>query len=723
MKLKIFIAFVFIVAMHSCKQADSKPDKPNVVLILVDDYGYADISHEGNTQIKTPAIDKIAEEGVCFTNFYQSAGACAPTRASLLTGRYHLRTGVWGVHWGRDFIHTDETTFADLAKDAGYVTGAFGKWHSGKSVGYHSWNRGFDVGLESNLYQYNNTNVLINNKLVNVDGPITNVITDNAIQFIEENRDTSFICYIPYQSIHEPFNCPDDLFVKYKKQGYTDHVARLYGMIEVLDNNIGRITNKVTELGLDENTVIMFMVDDGCSPGFDLTYSTRRMNAEEKAERIRGWAKELRGTKANIYEGGVKSPCYIRWKGQLEVGKQIETVAGVIDVLPTLADLCGFKIPDTNLPIDGQSLYPLLLGETSNLDERYYFDNTNLYRISTDKINMDKPEIREMYVRHKNFKLVRLNHKLNGRDGIDYMLYDLSKDEKEAHNVINEFPQIRETLKDTLSAWYKDMLDSPHAFKSCTYNVGDWNERATFINLDGISSKTGSLKRDDGSGFEFTNWDTPGNSLSYQINVLEEGDYYADIFIDADQKDLGGTLELFTEKAHTSFEINHRKKLKSDILHLPAGKQTLTIQLQSLGKTDKAMNWMKNILVHRVPTNKDIEVIKNPEIKVFMPSQNLATQVGISHAPFNFCTNSGVYGTTINAKPNEEIELSFSADNINQISKVELFVDFDKIYESSAVQKGYVLKIQELGLHTINAMYTSKSGYQCGSQVNLLIKN
>ncbi|MCG8579768.1 MAG: sulfatase-like hydrolase/transferase [Bacteroidales bacterium] len=128
------LLMLLIAALAGCQLKTSEKIQPNIVLILVDDYGYADISFEGNTQIKTPAIDKIAQEGVRFTNFYQSAGACAPTRASLLTGRYHLRTGVWGVHWGRDYIAANETTFADLAKEAGYATGTFGKWHNGISA-------------------------------------------------------------------------------------------------------------------------------------------------------------------------------------------------------------------------------------------------------------------------------------------------------------------------------------------------------------------------------------------------------------------------------------------------------------------------------------------------------------------------------------------------------------------------------------------------------------
>ncbi len=709
------------VQLQSCESPDTETEKPNVVIILIDDYGYADISLEGNTQIETPNIDQIGREGIQFTNFYQSSAACAPTRASLLTGKYHLRTGVWGVHWGRDFVSTEERTFADLAQEVGYTTGAFGKWHSGKSAGYHTWNRGFDTGLESNLYNYFNTNVLYNNKLVNVEGPITKVITDNAIKFIEENKDDPFLCYIPYQSIHEPFNCPENLFKKYKEQGYSNHVARLYGMIEELDDNIGRLTDRITELGLDDNTLIMFMVDDGSSPGFDLTYNTRRMNDQEKKERTRGWKKELKGTKANIWEGGVKSPCYMRWKGKLEPGRKVEAISGVIDVLPTLADICGFKSQIDQLSIDGQTLFPSMMGDTTWLQDRFYFDNTNLYQIPMDRLNMDEPEIREMSVRHKNYKLVRLNYALYGDEEVKYLLFDLYNDEKEEHNLIAELPQVAKMLQDTLSGWYKDVSGSKNAFTISTFQIGDWNERATFVNADAISAKSGTIKRDEGPGFEWTNWDTPGNSLSYNINVLEEGDYAVELWIEANEQDLGGTLEISTQNASTTLTIDDTEKIKSDVLHLPKGPQTLSIELKSTGDSKKAMDWLKNILVHRVPEATDSAIIRNPGLIVELPSSNKRISSQISHAPFDFCNNSGIYGTTLEAVVGEKIDLTFMVDNPEQIQKMELFVNFDKMFEADGYEPKHELRLDQPGLYTINVEYSGASGFRCSSQANVRI--
>ena len=246
-------------------------EKPNVILFLIDDFGYGDISFEGNSQIKTPNIDRIARGGARFTRFYQSAGASAPTRASLLTGRYHLETGVWDVHDGRDFIRKDETTIADVLKKEGYATGAFGKWHSGKTYSYFSWSRGFDLGIHPVLYNFLDSRLIFNNKLVNTDGPVEDVLGNEVVKFIECNKNKPFFAYIPVQSVHEPFNCPSALFEKYKAKGHSDHVSRLYGMIELLDSNIGKVLDAVEKNGIEEETIIMFMSDDGPAPGFDLS--------------------------------------------------------------------------------------------------------------------------------------------------------------------------------------------------------------------------------------------------------------------------------------------------------------------------------------------------------------------------------------------------------------------------------------------------------------------
>lgn len=485
--LTVFLTLLACGNPESPRQAATPP---NVVLFLIDDFGYGDISFEGNTQIRTPNMDRIAQNGAQFSRFYQGAGACAPTRASLLTGRYHLETGVWGVHAGRDFLLRDEVTLADVLSRAGYATGAFGKWHSGKTNAYFSWNRGFDTGVHPKLYQYFDTDVLYNNKLVHIDGPVTDVVGREVQRFIRTNQQQPFFCYVPFQSIHEPFNCPDDVFHRYKAQGYSDHVARLYGMIKVLDNNIGAILNTIDSLRLTENTVILFMSDDGPSPGVDLSYANRRMNEAEKEERSRAWGKVHRGSKAQIWEGGQITPFYIQWKGHIRPGKVYDELAGVIDIFPTVLDLCGLTWPADAQPVAGRSLWPLLQGQkVPGWEERMYFDNGNFYRIPREQIDFAYPQMHYLSVHYKNYKLVRTDPRLFGGDALTYELFDLAKDSLETHNLWEEEPEMGQKLRRALDDWYAGILQRGRAFGQAVYEVGNWNEQHLF---SAISSATGT---------------------------------------------------------------------------------------------------------------------------------------------------------------------------------------------------------------------------------------
>ncbi|HET9279591.1 MAG TPA: sulfatase-like hydrolase/transferase, partial [Flavitalea sp.] len=493
-------------------------DKPNLIVLLVDDFGYGDISYEGNTQIKTPNIDRIAKEGVRFTRFYQSGAACAPTRAAILTGRYALSAGVWDVHYGRDFLRRDEQTIADAFKEAGYTTGAFGKWHNGKTNSYFSWNRGFDVGLHPKLYQYFDNDAIFNNKLVHYDGPVTDLVGDEVIKFIETHKDQPFFAYVPFQDIHEPFNCPPRLFEKYKAKGYSDHVARLYGMIEAVDDNVGKILDAVNRLELQKETLVVFLGDDGPSPGVDLSYNNRRMNQVEQAERSRAWSRQLRGEKGSLWEGGVITPCYMSWPGHIQPGRDIHQIAGIIDLYPTLLDAFGITTTHQTLPVDGRSLWPLLKGETiPDWDKRFYFDNSNFYQIPIEAIDLESPQIHYLSVQHQQYKMVRQDGRLyGGRDPVKYYLFDLKTDPEEKQDISGQHPEMTQLLKDTLNNWFAGILRSGRAFYQAEYPVGDWQERETPINLDAMSEITGSLRRKSLSLIE--GWDRPGNSLKYPID-------------------------------------------------------------------------------------------------------------------------------------------------------------------------------------------------------------
>ena len=708
--LPVFFLFLFLFCSCSVT-SDNEIKKPNIILFLIDDYGYADISYEGNTQIETPNIDRIATNGAHFTRFYQSSAACAPTRASLLTGRYHLETGVWGVHTGRDYINRDETTIADVLKETGYITGAFGKWHSGKTWRYYSWNRGFDVGVHSKLYGYFDTNVIFNNKYINVDGPITDVIGEQVVRFIKENQNKPFFAYIPFQSIHEPFNCPPEVFQKYKNKGYSDHVARLYGMIEVLDNNVGKILNTIEHLDLADNTVIMFLNDDGPSPGCDLSYQNRRMNDEEKAERTRGWARELRGGKASIWEGGSVTPFYILWKNRIVQGSEFDELSGVIDVFPTILDICGLDVPEDNLPIHGQSLWPVLQGDdVESFDERKYFDNTNFYLKPRHTINMDRPQMHYISLHHRNFKMIRVDKTLYGEtaDSIFYLLYDLKEDPAERKNVLMDYPEIVNELTSDIELWYDNVLKGGRAFNQPVYEVGHWEDASSAINLDGFRDAWGSVAEHERTSFQISNWTLPGSGINYEIDVVYEGTYLVELGYRCPPTSLGSEFNIYTEFDTVSLGINDERSALSDTLFLPSGEQTLTIELAKLGSGPEALDYLSKLVVHRIPDNNDNRVLKNARIQ--MEKKNGEKRDFYQTSATTDFLLGEPQSDPLNILTGEELSIQVLADNTDQIEKVVLYIDFDQIKTISKPPYNFSYTPRQPGRFTVNVEFLSKAG-------------
>ena len=723
-KFRIIVILLFLTTLLiSCHQRNSKNSKkrPNILLFLIDDYGYGDISFEGNNQIKTPNIDRIAKEGARFTRFYQSSGACAPTRASLLTGRYYLETGVWGVHYGRDFLKRDETTIADVLKDAGYKTGAFGKWHSGKTWSYFSWNRGFDVGVHPVLYRYFDTRVLFNNKLVNVDGPITDVVGDQVVKFIKDNQDNNFFCYVPFQSIHEPFNCPADVFQKYKNQGYSDHVARLYGMIEVMDDNIGKILNTVDDLGLKENTVIMFLSDDGPSPGVDLTYANRRMNDEEKEERRSAWPIKLRGGKGSIWEGGSTTPFYIQWKDRIIAGKDYDHLSGVIDLFPTILDICDVELPEDNLPLAGKSFWPVLKGkEIPEWNDRMYFDNSNFYRVPREKINMERPEVYRISVHHKNYKLVRTDRSVYGSDQVRFHLFDLASDPKETNNIYDQRPEIAGKLSSEIDQWYEQILNTGRAFGQAVFEVGNWEERATPINFDAVLAMKGSVKRSERSEFVFDNWVKPGSAMTFEIDVVEPGTYQVELLYNCDPSDFGSVFNVYTENDTAEVKIDHQSNSISGPLKLPAGRQLLTLELKKLGGGKEAAGGMRTLLVHRIPGPEDSAVLQN--LGFTLESENISKKYFRQNDVAGFRTRGSRQDELTEISQGNSIRIIPFADNTDQIETIEIFDDFQLLATSNNDPWTFSIDQMSKGKHTLNVEFTSKNGVKNSVRAYLHIK-
>jgi arylsulfatase A-like enzyme len=341
----------------------AEPRQPNFVFILADDLGWTDLGCQGSKYYETPVIDKLAAQGTRLTSYYHCQN-CAPTRAALMSGQYGPRTGVYTVGSGErgdaklrkmdvpvnvEQLPLDRQTIANVLKSAGYATALFGKWHLGQMGAYHPAKRGFDEAIVSMGKHFDF------NTQPKVDYPkgiyLADFLTDKAVQFIDANKDRPFFLYVPHFGVHAPLQAKPELIEKYKKKaGVGGHSNPVYAaMIDSVDQSVGRIVAKLDELKLAENTIVIFASDNGGVGG----YKREGLRAGDTTDNA-----PLRSGKGSLYEGGVRVPFIVRWPGVIKPGSTCAEPAIHVDLMPTLAEIAGAKLPDQVL--DGVSIVPLL---------------------------------------------------------------------------------------------------------------------------------------------------------------------------------------------------------------------------------------------------------------------------------------------------------------------------------------------------------------------------
>lgn len=404
---------------------------PNVLLVLTDDQGYGDLSLHGNPQLRTPAMDRIGREGVRLDRFYVSP-VCSPTRASLLTGRYHLRTGVFGVTRREEVMNPSEVTIAELFRDNGYATGCFGKWHNGTVYPETPNGQGFDefLGVLGGLSQlYFNPVLNHNGEDREYRGYITEILADAAMDWMEKqiDADKPFFCYVPFNVPHTPGLVEE----KYWKPYYNKDVGRweavIYGMIEVIDEQVDRMMKFLDEKGQAEDTIVIFLSDNGPA--------TWRYNAG------------LRGKKGNIYDGGIRVPCFIHWPGRLKP-HMVDYPLAHIDLLPTLAEWCGLKGAES-LELDGKSFAALAEDPTAPWIDR------KLISFSQG----DASKVTKTGTVHTNQWTAVMQ-------GGKWELYDIIADIRQRNDLAKEFPGVVQDLQSHFEAVLTSMppLGKPTPF-------------------------------------------------------------------------------------------------------------------------------------------------------------------------------------------------------------------------------------------------------------------
>ena len=478
--------------------------RPNIVMIMTDDQGWGDVTAHGNDQLKTPNMDLLARQGAWFDRFYVSP-VCAPTRASLMTGRYHPRTGVHGVTRGQENMRLEEVTVADVFKTAGYATGCFGKWHNGRHYPYHPNGRGFDefYGFCAGHWNnYFNTGLDHNGKDVKSSGFIIDDLTDKAIAFITANRAKPFLCYVPYNTPHTPWQVPDKYWDRVKKRGVAkDTAICAYAMCENIDDNIGRILKALDKLKLADDTIVIFLSDNGPNTG--------------------RWNGGMKGRKGSTDEGGVRVPFFLRWPGRIKPRK-IEQIASHIDVLPTLTELAGIAKPKT-CPLDGVSLVPLLDGNTKDWPERMIF---SAWR---GKVS----------VRTQQY---RANAKA---------LYDMTVDPHQKKNIAKAKPGVHAKLAEACKKWSADVgLNAARAPRPIP--VGHPHRPSVTMpgheaSLVSRAKKRGGISYNQRSGWAndwVDNWTDTGAYPYWPVDVLVAGEYEVTLMYACPPADVGAKIRV-----------------------------------------------------------------------------------------------------------------------------------------------------------------------------------
>lgn len=482
--------------------------KPNVVVFLADDAGWGDYRGNGNRQAPTPHIDSLAARGVTLERFYVCP-VCSPTRAEFLTGRYHPRVGVRGVSTGEERLNLDERTLADAFRAAGYATGAFGKWHNGTQWPYHPQARGFDeyVGHTSGHWgEYFDPPLEEGGRLVQAKGYIVDVCTDRALDFIERHHAQPFFCFIPFTTPHSPWAVPDENWNRWKDREITqraeqadqenlDQTRCVLAMLENQDANVGRVLKKLDELRLADDTLVVYFSDNGPN-------TTR-------------WNGGMRGRKGSVDEGGVRSPCFIRWPAKLPAGGKVSQITAAIDLLPTLMSLVGIeRVGDK--PLDGRDLSPLLQGEKVDWPERMIFSTwANKVSVRSERYRLDE----------------------RGR------LYDMQTDPGQKADVAEREPEIAERLQNAVNAWRKEVF--PAQIAPRPFTVGYREFPITLLPArDG--EPRGGVRRSANApnSSYFVNWKTKDDALVWKIDVAAAGRYAVTIDYTCPEADAGSRVEL-----------------------------------------------------------------------------------------------------------------------------------------------------------------------------------
>ncbi len=574
--LLVSCLFSCFARQSACADSAGESTRPNVIVIMSDDQGVGDYGFIGNEVIRTPQLDAMHARSGYLSNFYVSP-VCAPTRASLMTGRYNYRTRCVDTWIGRAMMDTNEVTAAEFLRDAGYRTGIYGKWHLGDNYPLRAMDQGFEdslvhrgggigqpsdpIGAEG---KYTDPTLFKNGKEVAMKGYCTDIFFDAAMEFIDEcsGRGDNFFTYIATNAPHGPFHdVPNDLLEEYRKVDFgpilinqlnpqrleqeVDKLARIAAMITNIDQNVGRLFAKLDALGIRENTIVVYLNDNG-----------------PNSMRFVG---EMRGMKTGVDDGGIRSPLLFHWPARVPAGSSSDAWCADIDVLPTILDACDVDVPSDH-HFDGRSFLSLLTDTNADWPTR---------QIVFQSHRGDEPQRFHHFAIHEDpWKLVHPsgfgNENFAGEAKLQ--LYDLSKDPRQSNDVSSQFPEIVGRLKSAYQDWFDDVSSTrPDNYTPPRIVIGTKHEMQSVLTRQDWRHARGKPWAGDSNGF-------------WLLEAPEAGTYEIEVIF-ASEDHPQGTATITAGPLSKEVAIAAGKQRgHTASLNLPAGKMKLAVDVDFDGK-------------------------------------------------------------------------------------------------------------------------------------------
>lgn len=545
-------------------------DRPNVILIMSDDQGGADYGFQGNPLIRTPHLDAMRRRGGLMSRFYVSP-VCAPTRASLMTGRYNYRTRCIDTYVGRAMMDADEVTIAESLREAGYRTGIYGKWHLGDNYPLRPMDQGFEdslvhrgggigqpsdpIGAEG---KYTNPTLIENGEEVQKAGYCTDIYFDAAMKFMESHAggNERFFTYIATNAPHGPFHdVPPSLYEEYRQVDFSpiivkkmkpeklkaenDKLARIAAMVTNIDDNVGRLFSKLVDLGIADNTIVIYMNDNGPN--------TMR------------YVGDMRGMKTNVDDGGIRSPLIVHWPRHVKPGMESDTMCAHIDVAPTILDACGVS-PPSDRKIDGRSLLPLLKETSGAWPTRQLVFQSH---------RGNAPQKFHHFAIHEHpWKLVHPSG--FGRESIDSRpeleLYNLQVDPQQKVELSEQHPDVAQRLTAAYENWFQDVSNSrPDNYAPPRIVVGTEHEPESV------------LTRQDWRHEKGRPWASNSNGV-WLLNAPKATDFDVELIFAKEHSGGSATITVGEVKANVRITSSERRGHMASI-SMPAGNHTLAVNV------------------------------------------------------------------------------------------------------------------------------------------------